>query len=120
MTLGERLAYFAEKRFGSQDKFAEAVGIIPGTISKYCLGKQKPGSDALAKFKAAGLSLDWLVYGIEPMDLPEPRREIGKVTRDDREALQEITRQLLEISQRLPAPESDPENGEKGGEKGSV
>lgn len=74
MTLGDRLALFAEERFGSQEKMAAAVALAPQTISKYVKGVSEPGAKTLAKLKTLGLSIDWLLTGEGVMDAkPDPK-----------------------------------------------
>lgn len=78
MTLGQRLKKFISERYGSQKIFADVTGISRVNLSKYIYGTSSPNANTLAKFKEAGLSIDWLIDGSGSMLILEEANEIPK------------------------------------------
>lgn len=61
MNFGEKLKLFALEKFGSLTNLAIALGMSIGHLSQYVNGVNKPGMDFLAKLKALGCDLNWLL-----------------------------------------------------------
>jgi transcriptional regulator with XRE-family HTH domain len=61
----------------NQQQFADLLNMNIGSLRKYELSINLPGSEALAAFGATGVSLDWLVLGRGEM-LAQPS-ETGEV-----------------------------------------
>lgn len=64
----------------NQQQFAELLKMNIGTLRKYELSINLPGTDALAAFGNTGVSLDWLILGrgemcAHPSDAQESKDE---------------------------------------------
>jgi len=62
-SLGERLKVWRDALGLNQQQFADLLKMNIGTLRKYELSINLPGSQALAAFGNTGVSLDWLVLG---------------------------------------------------------
>ncbi|MEP7217333.1 MAG: helix-turn-helix transcriptional regulator [Bacteroidota bacterium] len=85
-TFGNRIREFAERRYGSINGFAQAIGVHPVQLSKYALNQSRPGTEILLRFHKAGMSIDWLLSGqsqwVREALIVEPSGEtIGQITR---------------------------------------
>jgi hypothetical protein len=85
-TIGGRIREFAERRYGSINGFAQAIGMHPVQLSKYALNQSRPGTEILLRFQKAGMSIDWLLSGqsqwVREALILEPSGEtIGQITR---------------------------------------
>ena len=66
--LGERVRFFALKKYGTLKKLAEAMEITPQQLQQYISGKREPGSKILAKLLRLGCDLNWLLGGKESLE----------------------------------------------------
>lgn len=66
--LGERLRFFAHKKYGSLKKLAEAMEITPQQLQQYISAKREPGSKILVKLLRLGCDLNWLLGGKESLE----------------------------------------------------
>ena len=74
---GNRIAEFAKLFYGSQKKFAIAIGISPQHLHAYVKKKsRKPGYEILEKFHQSGMSINWLISGTGKMTADN---SIGKI-----------------------------------------
>jgi phage repressor protein C with HTH and peptisase S24 domain len=72
-SMGDKIKYARLKLGLNQFEFATKLGFLSATvISRYESNLRKPDMDTLAHIaNMARLSLDWLITGREPMELPE-------------------------------------------------
>ncbi len=62
--IGERIAEVGIKKFGSQAKFAEAIGVNHNVFSKWKNGKNAPDGYTLYKIcESTGTSAEYLFFG---------------------------------------------------------
>jgi transcriptional regulator with XRE-family HTH domain len=61
--LGERVRFFALKKYGTLKKLAEAMEITPQQLQQYISGKREPGTRVLIKMLRLGCDLNWLLGG---------------------------------------------------------
>ena len=65
----ERLRYQLVKHRMTQKDLAEAVGVTPVTICRYCSSGRVPRSTVVARMAVAlGVSIDYLMGGPDPED----------------------------------------------------
>lgn len=62
-TIGARLRFFAENRYGSVAAMERAIGMAKHLLHKYVRDESKPGAELLQKFRGLGMSIDWLLSG---------------------------------------------------------
>lgn len=65
--IGERLREWRRSKGKTQIEMAEDIGIDVGTLRKYELGINAPGSVFLGRVYALGVNVNWLLGGAEPM-----------------------------------------------------
>lgn len=77
MTRETRLADFIALKFPSKTAFAKASGISPQQLYVYLKeGSRSPGADILQRWLDLGLSINWYLGGMGPMEaLPEDVRD---------------------------------------------
>lgn len=79
----------------NQQQFADLLKMNIGTLRKYELSINLPGSEALAAFGTTGVSLDWLVLGRGEMCAqPSDAREGHDEWKKKLEALKEVVASL--------------------------
>jgi transcriptional regulator with XRE-family HTH domain len=61
MTIGEKLRFFAENKFGSISKLAELLGMKPPSLYVYLNNESIPGGEILKKLKDLGCDINWLL-----------------------------------------------------------
>lgn len=66
--LGERVRFFALKKYGTLKRLAEAMEITPQQLQQYISGKREPGSRILVKMLRLGCDLNWLLGGKESLE----------------------------------------------------
>ncbi len=66
--LGERVRFFALKKYGTLKKLAEAMEITPQQLQQYISGKREPGTRILVKMLRLGCDLNWLLGGKESLE----------------------------------------------------
>lgn len=72
---GERLRALADALYdGNKSALARAIGMKPGSFSKYLRGKRKPGAAVLGRLVGLGVNLNWVLSGDGPM-LIDPATE---------------------------------------------
>ena len=65
---GERLRGVAGELYeGNKSELARAVGMQPGSFSKYIRGERRPGATVLARLIQLGVNLNWIIAGEGPM-----------------------------------------------------
>lgn len=65
---GERLRGIADELYeGNKSELARAVGMQPGSFSKYIRGERRPGATVLARLIQLGVNLNWIIAGEGPM-----------------------------------------------------
>lgn len=65
----QKIALIAKKKFGTQKKMAEAIGVAPSNVSDWTKGKMTPSLKVLRELcKEANVSLDWLILDIAHLD----------------------------------------------------
>ena len=68
MGVGERLRFFAKKKYGTLKKLADAMQISPQQLQQYISAKREPGSKILAKLLRLGCDVNWLLGGKESVE----------------------------------------------------
>lgn len=69
---GVRFKKVAEELFdGSISDLAVALGMKPGSFSKYTSGKTMPGGNILMRLISLDINLNWFLAGIPPMRISE-------------------------------------------------
>lgn len=66
--IGERMRWFAKKKYGTLKKLAEAMNISPQQLQQYISGKREPGSRILIKLLRLGCDVNWLLGGRESVE----------------------------------------------------
>ncbi|KAF0152079.1 MAG: hypothetical protein FD143_1373 [Ignavibacteria bacterium] len=66
--IGERMRLFAQKKYGTLKKLAEAMQISPQQLQQYISGNREPGSKILAKLLRLGCDVNWLLGGKESLE----------------------------------------------------
>jgi len=66
--IGERMRWFAKKKYGTLKKLAEAMNISPQQLQQYISGKREPGSKILIKLLRLGCDVNWLLGGRESIE----------------------------------------------------
>lgn len=65
---GEKFRQIADKLFGGKvGDLAKALGMHPGSFSKYTSGKTMPGGRILRKLIALDININWFLADIPPM-----------------------------------------------------
>lgn len=81
--LSGRLRAVKERLGLSREEMARELRLDPSTVSRYVHGTMAPSLEGLIRLhRALGVSLDWLLLGVEPMMLKERlkrERETGDV-----------------------------------------
>ena len=60
-SFGNKLKFFAKKRFGSLNALAGELGMNPSYLSRIVMGHIKPKSDFFEKILNLGCDLNWLL-----------------------------------------------------------
>jgi hypothetical protein len=81
--IGPRIKYFAKRCYHTQNKFCEQTGLDATQLSYYIVKGRFPGGEVLARFYAAGMSLDWLFGGGDDVNMFADN-EAGKRLREER------------------------------------
>jgi transcriptional regulator with XRE-family HTH domain len=68
MGVGERMRFFAKKKYGTLKKLADAMMISPQQLQQYISGKREPGTRILAKLLRLGCDVNWLLGGKESVE----------------------------------------------------
>ncbi|MCX6170729.1 MAG: helix-turn-helix transcriptional regulator [Ignavibacteriales bacterium] len=68
MGVGERMRFFAKKKYGTLKKLADAMLISPQQLQQYISGKREPGTRILAKLLRLGCDVNWLLGGKESVE----------------------------------------------------
>jgi transcriptional regulator with XRE-family HTH domain len=68
MGVGERMRFFAKKKYGTLKKLADAMKISPQQLQQYISGKREPGTRILAKLLRLGCDVNWLLGGKESVE----------------------------------------------------
>ena len=68
MGVGERMRFFAKKKYGTLKKLADAMTISPQQLQQYISGKREPGTRILAKLLRLGCDVNWLLGGKESVE----------------------------------------------------
>jgi len=76
--IGERLKFFAKKKFGNQAKFARAMGKDLTYFTPYYNGKSYLGGEILSKLVKLGCDINWLLTG-EETELQKLKEENEKL-----------------------------------------
>ncbi|MDU5945966.1 MAG: helix-turn-helix domain-containing protein [Paenibacillus macerans] len=64
MSIGLRIKELRKAEGISQARLAESIGVSPGNVGEWELGRSKPGADALVSLsKHFNVSTDWLLSG---------------------------------------------------------
>lgn len=66
--IGERMRWFAKKKYGTLKKLAEAMNISPQQLQQYISCKREPGSKILGKLLRLGCDVNWLLGGRESIE----------------------------------------------------
>ena len=62
-TIGQRLRRYIKAYHGTQTAFAKAVSMGEGQVSDYVRDEKEPGNVAFERFRADGMSIEWLLFG---------------------------------------------------------
>lgn len=68
MGVGERMRFFAKKKYGTLKKLADAMQISPQQLQQYISSKREPGTKILAKLLRLGCDVNWLLGGKESVE----------------------------------------------------
>lgn len=68
MGIGERMRFFAKKKYGTLKKLADAMQISPQQLQQYISAKREPGTKILAKLLRLGCDVNWLLGGKESVE----------------------------------------------------
>jgi transcriptional regulator with XRE-family HTH domain len=68
VSIGERMRFFAKKKYTTLKKLAEAMQISPQQLQQYISGKREPGSRILARLLRLGCDVNWLLGGRESIE----------------------------------------------------
>jgi transcriptional regulator with XRE-family HTH domain len=68
MGVGERMRFFAKKKYGTLKKLADAMTIFPQQLQPYISGKREPGTRILARLLRLGCDVNWLLGGKESVE----------------------------------------------------
>ncbi len=68
MGVGERMRFFAKRKYGTLKKLADAMAISPQQLQQYISGKREPGTRILAKLLRLGCDVNWLLGGKESVE----------------------------------------------------
>ena len=96
--IGDRIREIRKLRGLSQGSFSSLLGLSQTFVSNIEKNKQTPSYDALLKIHdVLGISLDYLVYGVEAQsNLTEDELAILKAVRDDQSLGAKVKRWALE------------------------
>ncbi|MEW6195075.1 MAG: helix-turn-helix transcriptional regulator [Bacteroidota bacterium] len=94
--IGERMRWFAKKKYGTLKKLAEAMNISPQQLQQYISCKREPGSKILAKLLRLGCDVNWLLGGRESIE----SYKIYKLESELRK-LQQSFQQINEVVQKV-------------------
>ncbi len=94
--IGERMRWFAKKKYGTLKKLAEAMNISPQQLQQYISCKREPGSRILAKLLRLGCDVNWLLGGRESIE----SYKIYKLESELRK-LQQSFQQIHEVVQKV-------------------
>ena len=94
--IGERLRFFAKRKYVTLKKLAEAMKISPQQLQQYISGKREPGSRILAKLLRLGCDVNWLLGGRESIE----SYKIYKLENELRR-LQSSFAQIAELTERV-------------------
>ncbi|PKL83770.1 MAG: hypothetical protein CVV24_03375 [Ignavibacteriae bacterium HGW-Ignavibacteriae-3] len=68
MGVGERLRFFAKRKYGTLKKLADAMQISPQQLQQYISAKREPGTRILIKLLRLGCDVNWLLGGKESVE----------------------------------------------------
>ncbi len=68
MGVGERMRFFAKKKYGTLKKLADAMEISPQQLQQYISAKREPGTRILSKLLRLGCDINWLLGGKESVE----------------------------------------------------
>lgn len=68
MGVGERMRFFAKKKYGTLKKLADAMKISPQQLQQYISGKREPGTRILVKLLRLGCDVNWLLGGKDSVE----------------------------------------------------
>lgn len=102
---GERFHKIANEVFdGSLSDLARALGMKPGSFSKYSSGKTMPGGSILKRLIALDINLNWFLAGIPPMrisDIDEAQvSQVNFVNETEKDYFEGISREDLSDAER--------------------
>jgi len=66
--IGNRIRFFAKRKYGTLKSLAIAMNISPQQLQQYVSGKREPGSKILAKLLRLGCDINWLLGGSESVE----------------------------------------------------
>jgi transcriptional regulator with XRE-family HTH domain len=66
--IGERIRFFAKRKYGTLKKLAESMKISPQQLQQYISGKREPGTRILVKLLKLGCDVNWLLGGKEAIE----------------------------------------------------
>ncbi|MNW33996.1 HTH-type transcriptional regulator ImmR [compost metagenome] len=97
MSIGNRIKELRKSEGISQAKLAESLGVSPGNVGEWELGRSKPGADALISLsKHFNVSTDYLLYSSTSNALLLERSSSGmELTSEEMELIAKF-RQLSE------------------------
>ena len=76
MTISERIFERLAQLSMTQKEFSEKTGILPSTISEWKKNKTNPSSEKIMPIcEAIGVTLEWLLSGIDPAGSREESRD---------------------------------------------
>lgn len=91
---GEKFKQVADVLFeGQLGKLADALGMKPGSFSKYTTGKTYPGWKILIRLRQLGISLNWFLSDIPPMLLNDLDRN-SELTAIEKQGLEEVQKRI--------------------------
>jgi transcriptional regulator with XRE-family HTH domain len=80
---GDRFKRIAKENFnGKLSALAKALGMKPGSFSKYTSGQTMPGGNILKRLYQLDINLNWFLTGIGPM-FRRDKEETSKITIED-------------------------------------
>ena len=83
MTISERIFERLAQLSMTQKEFSEKTGILPSTISEWKKNKTNPSSEKIMPIcEAIGVTLEWLLSGIDPAGSREESRDYYTVKKN--------------------------------------
>lgn len=88
MTLNERLTFLRERKGINKAELCAIMEVAPATVTQWESGKKNPGRKNLSKLaEFYGVTLDFIIKGIEKKELSSHENELVDLYRDAPETI---------------------------------